>query len=125
MINKKILSHLCVITAFTLGIGVITVNIHDNDSSSDDVITVTSEQPVAGVTSEFNSSLIYNHEVTAGVTSELLNQTFVTESDTNIVTAAQDAGLQIKRLEQMEEKRLSIRKRKKQFEMFIRKNKYV
>ena len=92
MINKKILNHLCVITAFTLGVGVITVNIHDKDSSSVDVITVTSEQPVAGVTSEFNSSLIYNHEVTAGVTSELLNQTFVTESDTNIVTAAQDDG---------------------------------
>ena len=68
MINKKILNHLCVITAFTLGIGVITVTIHDKDSSSVDVITVTSEQPVAGVTSEFNSSLIQNHEVTVGVT---------------------------------------------------------
>ena len=83
MINKKIFSRLGVIAAFLLGICVITTNTGNDNSSSKKTVTASSNTIT-------ETKIDNNYEITAGVTSEVLNQTNIKAVDSAIVAKAQE-----------------------------------
>ena len=90
MFNKKVLSLLCLIGAFTIGVAITGTQNSDKTSAKTDE-TKTTTQLTAGVTSaEVDVLSVDNYYITAGVTSELLNQTFITDVDQDIVTSGQE-----------------------------------
>ena len=90
MFNKKVLSLLCLIGAFTIGVAINGTQNSDKTSAKTDE-TKTTTQLTAGVTSaEVDVLSVDNYYITAGVTSELLNQTFIIDVDQDIVTSGQE-----------------------------------
>lgn len=91
MINIKKLRKLSIVVAFTLVLG-FTACSEGKETSSSNTTEQNTEQPTAGVTSKVSSCLVENNSITAGVTSELLNQTYISSIEADVVTAAQDDG---------------------------------
>lgn len=91
--NKKILTQLCVVTAFAVVVGAVVFGNTNKNITNTDKPEKSTEQLTAGVTSKINSCLVDNYSITAGVTLKLLNQTNVSDFETDIVAASEDDGM--------------------------------